>query len=86
MEDDGLWEIAHDTGNESIQDEFWVNMVRWELRISCVAVTITAHSILVVIPPAVLVVKMDMNSKFILWTLARHQQNVFLSLEASKHV
>jgi hypothetical protein len=45
-------------------------MARREFGIRCLLVGIAEHSILVVIPPGVLLVRMHIISKFVLWTLA----------------
>jgi hypothetical protein len=69
MEGVGLREVAHDTGNMSKHVEFSVNIARREFGIGCLGVGIAECSILVVIPPGVLVVRRDIISKFVLWTL-----------------
>jgi len=40
MEEVGLWEVAHDTGNMSKHIESSVNMVRHEFGIGCLSVGI----------------------------------------------
>jgi len=70
MEEVGLGEVANYTGNTSKHVESSVDMVRREFGIGCLAVGIAEHSILVVIPPGVLLVRRDIISKFVLWTLA----------------
>jgi hypothetical protein len=70
MEEVGLREVAHDTGNKSKHIESLVNMVRREFGIGCLRVGIAERSILVVIPPGGLLVRRDTISKFVFWTLA----------------
>jgi len=70
MEEVGLREVAHDTGNMSKHVESSVDMARREFGIGCLGVGIAECSILVVIPPGVLLVRRDILSKFVLWTLA----------------
>ena len=62
-------EVAHDTGKMSKHVESLVNMARREFGIGYLRVGIPEHSILVVILPGVLLVRMDIISKFILWML-----------------
>jgi hypothetical protein len=69
MEEVGLREVAHDTGNMWKHVESSVNMARRELGIGCVGVGIAERSLLGVIPLWVLVGRRDIISKFILWTL-----------------
>jgi hypothetical protein len=69
MEEGRLREVAHNTGNMLNHVEFSVNIARRELGIRCCVVGITEHSIQVVIPPGVLLVRMHIISKFVLWTL-----------------
>jgi hypothetical protein len=70
MEEVGLREVAHDTGNMSKHVESSVNMIRQELGIGCLGVGIAEHSRLVVIPPGLLLVSRDIISKCVLWTLS----------------
>jgi hypothetical protein len=70
MEEVGLREIAHNTGNMTKHHESSVNMARREIGIHCLGVGIAERSILVVIPPGVFLVRMHIISKFVLWTLA----------------
>jgi len=70
MEEVGLGEVAHNTGNVSKHLESSVNMARREFGISCLGVGIPERSIQVVIPPGVLLVRVHIISKFVLWTLA----------------
>jgi len=70
MEEIGLWEVAHNTVNMSKNVESSVNMVRPECRIGCLGDDINEHSKQVVMPPWVLLVRMHIISKFVLWTLA----------------
>jgi hypothetical protein len=65
-----LTEVVHNAGNMSKHDESLVNMVRTEFGIGCLGVGIAERSIKVVIPPGVLLVRMHLISKFVLWTLA----------------
>jgi hypothetical protein len=69
MEEVRLREVAHNTGNMSKLVESSVNMARQEFGIGCLGVGIAEHSIEVVIPPRVLLVRRDIISKFVLWTL-----------------
>jgi hypothetical protein len=69
MEEVGLREVAHNTGNMSKHVESLVNMARREFLIGCLGVGIAERSIKVVIPPGVLLVRMHIISKFFLWTL-----------------
>jgi hypothetical protein len=70
MEEVGDREVIHDTGNMSKHVEISVDMVRQEFGIGCLGVGIVARSISVVIPPGVLLVRRDIISKLVLWTLA----------------
>ena len=70
MEKVGLWEVAHNTGTMSKHVESLVNMVRREISIGCPGAGLVEHSILVVIPPGVLLVSRDIISKFVFWGLA----------------
>jgi len=70
MEEVGLREVAHDTVNMSKHVESSVDMARREFGIGCLGVGIAERSIYVVIPPGVLLVRRDIISKFVLWTLA----------------
>jgi len=70
MEEVGLREVAHDKGNMSKHVESSVNMARREFGIGCLGVGIAERSIEVVIQPGVLLVRRDIISKFVLWTLA----------------
>jgi hypothetical protein len=62
--------VIHNTGNESKYVESSVNMARREFGIGYLGVGIAERSIMVVIPPGVLLVRMHIISKFDLWTLA----------------
>jgi hypothetical protein len=66
MEEVGLWEVAHNTGNMLKHLEFLVNKVRREFSIGCLGVGITEHSIYVVIPLGVLLVMRYIISKCVL--------------------
>jgi hypothetical protein len=70
MEEVGLREVSHNTGNMSKHVESSVNMARREFGIGCLGVGIAERSILVVIPPGVLLVRRHIISMFVLWTLA----------------
>ena len=70
MEEVGLREVTHNTGNMSKQVESMVNIARREFCISCLGVGLAERSTLVVIPPGVWLVRRDIISKFIIWTLA----------------
>jgi hypothetical protein len=67
MEKVGLREIAHNTGNMWKHVESLVNMAGREFAIGCLGLGIPERSIQVVIPPGVLLVRMHVISKFILW-------------------
>ena len=66
MEEIGLREVAHDSGNMSKQLECLVNMAQQELGIGCLVDGIAEYSIDVVIPPRVLFVRKVIISNFIL--------------------
>jgi hypothetical protein len=70
MEEVGLWEVAHNTGNVLKHLESLVNMARGEFGIGCLGVGIAELSIKVVTPPGVLLVMMHIISKIFVWTLA----------------
>ena len=70
MEEVGLREVTHDTGNMSKHVESLVDMARREFGIGCLGVDIAQRSIQVVIPPGVLLVRRDIISNFVVWTLA----------------
>jgi hypothetical protein len=70
LEEVGLREIAHNTGNMLKHIESSVNMMRREFGIGCLGVGMAERSIYVVIPPGVLLVRRHIISKFVLWTLA----------------
>jgi hypothetical protein len=67
MEMVGLREIAYNTGNMWKHVESLVNMAGLEFAIGCLGLGIPERSIQVVIPPGVLLVRMHVISKFILW-------------------
>ena len=69
MEEVGLREVAHNTGNMSKHVESSVNMLQREFGLGCVSVSIAERSISVGIPPDVLFVTMQKVFKFVLWTL-----------------
>jgi len=68
-EEVGLWEFAHDPGNMSTHVESSVTMARLLFGIGCLGVRITERFIWVVIPPEVSLVRRDIISKLVLWTL-----------------
>jgi len=70
MEEVGLTEVSHNTGNVSKQVQSSVNIARRVFGIGYLSVGITEHSIWVVIPPRVLLVRMHIISMFVFWTLA----------------
>jgi len=70
MEKIRLREDSHDTGNMSKHVESAVDTARREFGISRLGVGIAERSIQVAIPPGVLLVRRDIISKFISWTLA----------------
>jgi hypothetical protein len=70
MEEVGVREVAHNTGNVSKQVESSVNMARRAFGIGCPGVGIAEHSTIVVLPPGVLLVRMHIIAKIVLWTLA----------------
>jgi len=65
-----LQEVAHDTGNMSKQVESSGNIARRVFGNGCTGVVINEHSILVVIPLRVLLVRRVVITKFVLWTVA----------------
>jgi len=69
-EEVGLREVAHDTGNTPKHVQSSVNMARRRSAIGFLGVGIAEHSIYVVITPGVLLVRRDIISRFVLWTLA----------------
>jgi len=71
MEEVGLREVAHNTGNELKHVESSVNMARRKFCIGCLGVGIAERSILVVIPPGVLLVRIHIISMFVLGTLGQ---------------
>jgi hypothetical protein len=66
IEEDGLREVACNTGNKSKQRESSVDMARRESGVGCLGVGIALRFIKVVIPPGVLLVRRDILSKFVL--------------------
>jgi hypothetical protein len=66
MEEVGLREVAHNTGNISKHVESSVIMAQPEFAIGFVGVGITEHLKLVVIPPEVLLVRREIISMFVL--------------------
>jgi hypothetical protein len=70
MEEVRLREVAHDTGNISEHVESSVDMARHAFGIGCLGVGIAECSIYVMIPPGMLLVRREIISKFILWSLA----------------
>jgi hypothetical protein len=79
MEEVGLREVAHKTGNVSKHVESTVNIARREFSIIFIGFGITERSMQVVIPPVVLLVRMQIISQFILWTLTP-QTNMSLEM------
>jgi hypothetical protein len=71
MEEVGPREVAHNTGNVLKHVESSVNMARREFGSRCLGIGIAERSIKVVIPPGVLLDRMHIFSKCVLWTLAR---------------
>jgi len=78
MEEVARREVGRNTWNVSKHIESSVNMARRDFGIGCLGVGISERSIKVVIPPGVLLVRMHIISKFVLWTLA---PNPDMSLE-----
>jgi hypothetical protein len=70
LEKVGLGEVAYNPGKMSKQVEFSVNMVQSEFGIGYNCVGIAERSIYVVILPGVLLVRRDIISRLVLWTLA----------------
>jgi len=68
IEEVGLREIAHNTGNMSKHVEFSVNMAQQDFGIRCLGVGIAEPSIKVVIPPGVFLVRVHIICKFVLGT------------------
>jgi hypothetical protein len=66
MEKVGLWEVARNTGSMSRHVESSVDMVRQEFGIGCLGLGFAEHSIYIVIPLGVLLVRRDIISNFIL--------------------
>jgi len=66
MEEVGLREVAHDTGNMSKHVESSVDTARREFGIGCLGVAIAERSKYVVIQPGVLLVRRHTISKFVL--------------------
>ena len=72
MEEVGLREVTHNTGNKSRQVESLVKMAQREFGIDCLGVVITEHStVVVILLAAVFQVRRDKISKFVLWTFPR---------------
>jgi hypothetical protein len=70
MEEVELREVTDDTGNVSKQFESSVILEPRDFGIDCLAVGITEHSIQVVIPAGVSLVRTDIITKFVLWKVA----------------
>jgi hypothetical protein len=71
MEEVGLREVTHDIGTMLKHVESSVDMARQQFGIGCLGVpNIAEHSISVMMPPGVLLVKRDIICLFVLWTLA----------------
>ena len=70
MEEVRLREVAQDTGNMSKHVESSVITAQREFGIGCHGVGIAERSVSVVIPPGVLLVRRDIISNFVLWTIA----------------
>jgi hypothetical protein len=70
MQEIGHQEVAHDTGNMSKHVKFGVHMARRGFTIGCLGVGIAERFIQVVIPPEVFLVRRDIISKYVLWTVA----------------
>jgi len=70
MEEVGLREVAHDTGNMSKHVQSSLGIARQEFGIGCHGVGIAERSIYPEIPPEGLLVRRDIISKFVIWTLA----------------
>jgi len=68
MEEVGIQEVAHNTGNMSKHIESSVNIVRREFDIGCIGVGIAERSIYVVNPPGVSLARRDIISQLVLWT------------------
>jgi hypothetical protein len=69
MEEVRLWEVAHNTGNMSKHVESSGNMTRRKFNTGCFGVGIAERSIQVVILPGAFLVRRNIISKFVLWTL-----------------
>jgi hypothetical protein len=69
MEEVGIRKVAHDTGNMPKHFESLVIMARRELGMGCLGVGIAERSIQIVILQGVFLVRRDIISKFLLWTL-----------------
>jgi hypothetical protein len=70
MEAVGLREVAHNTWNMTQHVQCWANMAQQEFGIGYLRVSIMERSILVLIPLGVLLVRREMLSLFVPWTLA----------------
>jgi hypothetical protein len=70
MEEVGLRELAQITGNSLKHFESSLNMAQREFSISWLGVNIAEHSISVVIPPGVSLIRRHIISMFVLSTLA----------------
>jgi hypothetical protein len=69
MEEVGLGEVVYDTANRSNHVDSAVKMAPQDFGIDCLGVGIADNSLQVVIPPGALLVRSDIISKFVLWTL-----------------
>jgi hypothetical protein len=74
MEEIGIREVAHETGDMSKHTESLVDMVRQEFHIGCLSIGFAECSIRAVVPSGVLLVRRDILFKFVLWTLAPNTQ------------
>jgi len=67
----GCEKVAHDTGDLSKPVESSANMAQGQFSLSFLGVGIVQHTIQVVIPPGVLLVRRDIIAKFVLWRLVQ---------------
>jgi len=70
LEEVGLQEVTHDTGNVLEYIAYSGNMARHDFGIGCLCVGYAERCPQVVILPEVFLVRIDLVSKFVPWTLA----------------
>lgn len=72
MEEVVLYEVTRTMENLSKHIDFSVNLAGRAISIGCLGVAIVECSISVVMPPGLLLVRRDIISKFVLWTIPPH--------------